>query len=341
MALPLRRFGTTDMHITKVGLGASALGGGDWALGWGDQDDLDSIASIHRALEAGINWIDTASLYGLGHSEDVVARALEGVPEADRPYVFTKCGIGWDPADRAKPPFSNCSPAAIRQCVDDSLRRLKVDRLDLCQMHWPSADGTPLEDYWGTLLELRAAGKIRAAGLSNHGPTRIQRAEALGHVDSLQPPFSAILRSAAADILPLCAANGTAVIGYSPMEGGLLTGAFSHERVAEFADDDQRRFRKEYTTELDGNLHIAAAMKAVAEQRGVPTPAIAVAWTLAFPGLTGAIVGARTAAQVDGWLSALHIELTAAEVEQIGVAIDEAGTGDGPSRPPAVGHTDG
>ncbi|HRE03929.1 MAG TPA: aldo/keto reductase, partial [Ilumatobacteraceae bacterium] len=302
MTLRLRHFGTTDMRVTNIGIGASALGGGDWALGWGDQDDADSIACIHRALEAGINWIDTASLYGLGHSEDVVARALHGIPDADRPYVFTKCGIGWDPYDRSKAPWSDCSADAIKRCVEGSLRRLRVDRLDLCQIHWPAADGTPLEEYWGAMLELRAEGKIRAAGLSNHGVTRMKQAEALGHVDSLQPPFSAIKRGAAAELLPWCAAHGVATIAYSPMEGGLLTGAFSHERVASLSNDDQRRLLPEYTTELGGNLQIAAAMAVVAASRGVPTPAIAVAWTLSFPALTGSIVGARTPAQVDGWL---------------------------------------
>lgn len=333
MDLPLRRFGATDMYITRIGFGASALGGGDWALGWGDQDDVDSIESIHRALDGGINWIDTAALYGLGHSEEVVARAIAGIPDPDRPYVFTKCGIGWDPDDRDKLPFSNCSPAAIRSTVDGSLRRLGVERLDLCQMHWPSADGTSLEDYWGTLVQLRDEGKIRAAGLSNHGRTRLQRAEAVGHVDSLQPPFSAIQRDAAAELMPLCAANGTAVIGYSPLEGGLLTGAFSHERMASLTEDDDRRTRREYTADLDGNLQIAAAMKRVADERGVPIPAIAVAWALAFPELTGSIVGARTARQVESWLPAMHFELDGSEIEAIGRAIDVAGTGSGPSRP--------
>jgi aryl-alcohol dehydrogenase-like predicted oxidoreductase len=333
MTLPMRQFGTTDMKITRVGLGASALGGGDWALGWGEQDDLDSIASIRRALDAGINWIDTASLYGLGHSEDVVARALEGIPDAERPYVFTKCGIGWDPADRSKAPFSDCSPAALRRCVEGSLNRLRVERLDLCQIHWPSADGTPLEDYWGTMLALREEGKIRAAGLSNHGPTRVRQAEELGHVDSLQPPFSAIKRGAAAALLPLCRAQGTATIAYSPMEGGLLTGAFSRERAVSLAADDQRRLLPEYTTDLEANLTVAAAIDQVARGRQVPAPSIAVAWTLAFDDLTGAIVGARTPAQVDGWLPALDIELTDDELDLIAGAIVGAGAGDGPSRP--------
>ena len=327
----LIRFGTTELEVSRVGFGASAIGGGDWALGWGLQDDDVSIAAIRRALERGVNWIDTAALYGLGHSEEVVARALRDLPEADRPYVFTKCGIGWHDEDRYRPPYNDCSPPAIRRSVEASLRRLGVERLDLCQIHWPASDGTPLEAYWGTLLELRAEGKIRYAGLSNHGPTRLREAEALGHVDSLQPPFSAIKRSAAAELLPWCAAHGIATIGYSPMEGGLLSGAFSPGRAARMAEDDQRRNRKEYTDELEANLRLTAAFSDLADRRGVSTAAVAVAWTLAFPDLTGSIVGARTPEQVDDWVAALTIELTEAEMDELAAVIVEFGVGSGPT----------
>jgi aryl-alcohol dehydrogenase-like predicted oxidoreductase len=316
-----------------VGFGASAIGGGDWALGWGHQDDRDSVAAIRKTLESGVNWIDTAALYGLGHSEEVVRRALHGLPDADRPYIFTKCGIGWDPSDPFREPYSDCSAPAIRRSVDASLRRLGVERVDLAQIHWPSADGTTLEEYWGAMLELRAEGKIRAAGLSNHGLTRLRAAETLGHVDSLQPPFSAIKRTAAAELLPWCAAHGVATIGYSPMEGGLLSGAFSPERAADLEDNDQRRLRPEYTDELGANLRIAEVFAEIGRQRGVTTAAIAVAWTLAFPELTGAIVGARTAEQVDGWAPALWIELTAGELDAVAQVIEESGAGAGPSRP--------
>ena len=328
-----RRLGTTDMHISRVGLGASALGGGDWALGWGDQDDATSVATIRRALEGGVNWIDTAAMYGYGRSETVVGDALAGIPDADRPFVFTKCGLGWDHADRSKPPFSDCTTAAIRRSAEASLRRLRVDRLDLLQVHWPSADGTPLDEYWGALLELRTAGKIRAAGLSNHGPTRVRAAEALGHVDSLQPPFSAITRSAAAELLPLCHGNDTGVIVYSPMEGGLLSGAFSRSRAATLADDDQRRQLPEYTTRLDENLALADTLTTIARRRGVPTPSVAVAWTLSFDGVTGAIAGARTPNQTDDWLPALELDLTADELDEVAATIERTGAGEGPAHP--------
>jgi aryl-alcohol dehydrogenase-like predicted oxidoreductase len=327
-----RAFGTTSMEISRVGFGASAIGGGDWALGWGQQDDRDSVAAIRKALESGVNWIDTAALYGLGHSEEVVRRSLEGLAEPDRPYIFTKCGIGWDASDRFLEPYSDCSAVAIRRSVEASLRRLGVERVDLCQIHWPSSDGTPLDEYWGAMLELRAEGKIRAAGLSNHGITRVRSAEAIGHVDSLQPPFSAIKRTAAAELLPWCAAHGVATIGYSPMEGGLLSGAFSKERAADLADKDQRRLRPEYTDELEANLRIADVFAEIGRKRGVTTAAVAVAWTLAFPELTGAIVGARTAEQVDGWAPALWTELLAGEVDTVARVIEESGAGAGPSR---------
>jgi aryl-alcohol dehydrogenase-like predicted oxidoreductase len=332
-----RRFGTTDMFVSRVGLGTSALGGGDWALGWGEQDDATSVATIHHAIERGVNWLDTAAMYGYGRSEQVVGSALRAYTDADRPYVFTKCGIGWDPDDRSAPPFSDCSPDAIRRSLEGSLRRLGLERVDLLQVHWPSADGTALDDYWGALVDLRAEGKIRAAGLSNHGPTRVRRAEEIGHVDSLQPPFSAIKRSAAAELVPICRSNGTAVIAYSPMEGGLLSGAFSRARAASLADDDQRRHLPEYTTRLDESLAVADALRRVAERRGVQTAAVALAWTLAFEGVTGAIAGARTPEQADGWLAALDLELSAGELDEIGAEIERVGAGDGPARPPAVG----
>jgi aryl-alcohol dehydrogenase-like predicted oxidoreductase len=197
MALPTRPLGTTGMEITRVGFGAWAIGGGDWAFGWGDQEDAQSVAAIRYALEQGVNWVDTAAAYGLGHSEDVVGRALKGIPESDRPYVFTKCGLVWDPSDRSAKPRRTGAPDSIRGEVEESLRRLRVERIDLYQVHWPAEDGTPLEEYWQTLLDLKTEGKIRAAGLSNHDLSRLEVAEKLGHVDSLQPPFSAIHRSAA------------------------------------------------------------------------------------------------------------------------------------------------
>src|SRR3984885_11497840 len=213
-SLPTARLGRTDMHLTRVGFGAWAIGGGGWAFAWGSQDDGESITAIRAAVESGVNWIDTAAVYGLGHSEEVVAAALAGLPEADRPYVFTKGGLVWDPADRTAAPRRVGAPASLRAEVEASLRRLRGDRIDLYQMHWPAEDGTPLEEYWQVLLDLKAEGKVRAVGLSNHNVEQLTRAEALGHVDTLQPPFSAIERSAAEAVLPWCAEHNTGVIVY-------------------------------------------------------------------------------------------------------------------------------
>ena len=224
--LPTRALGSTGMGITKVGFGAWAVGGGRWSFGWGPQDDAASIAAIRHAVELGVNWIDTAAAYGLGHSEEIVAAALEGSAPADRPFVFTKCGNVSDPRDPMALPRRLGDPASVRREVEASLRRLRVERIDLLQMHWPAEDGTPLEAYWEVFCELREAGVIAAAGLSNHGVALLEQAEALGHVDSVQPPYSLIKRRAGADVIPWCAAHGAGVIVYSPMQSGLLSGTF-------------------------------------------------------------------------------------------------------------------
>ncbi|MEY2457709.1 MAG: hypothetical protein QOK06_2839 [Acidimicrobiaceae bacterium] len=308
--LPLVPLGRTGMDITRVGFGAWAVGGGDWAFAWGAQDDEDSISAIRHAIESGINWVDTAAIYGLGHSEEVVARALRDFSDADRPFVFTKGGLVWDENDRSQMPTRNGSPASLRREVDASLTRLGVERIDLYQMHWPAEDGTPLEEVWQTFVDLKAEGKVRAIGLSNHDAAQLAVAEAVGHVDTLQPPFSAIQPEALESILPWCAAHETGVIVYSPMGSGLLTGAFTAERVAGLPQDDWRRNSPMFTSGLEKNLTVAAAMGRAAERHGVPTPAVAAAWTLGFPGVTAAIVGARSAAQVDGWLPAAKLSLT-------------------------------
>jgi len=325
--------GRTDMEITRVGFGAWALGGGDWAYAWGPQDDDEAVAAIRYAVEQGVNWIDTAAVYGLGHSEEVVARAVRELPEADRPYVFTKCSLVWDEHDRSVEPHADGSAASLRRECEDSLRRLGVERIDLWQVHWPPADGTPLEDYWATLLELKAEGKVRAVGLSNHDTDQLARAEALGHVDTLQPPFSAIHRGAAADLLPWCAANGTGVIVYSPMQSGLLTGAFSAERVRRLPDNDWRRGDPDFTEHLPANLAVAEALASVAARHDVPVPAAAVAWTLGFEAVTGAIVGARRPEQVDGWRPAATLTLDAEDYATVAAAIEAHGAGEGPVRP--------
>ncbi len=332
MALPTRPLGSTGMDITPVGFGAWAAGGGGWAASWGSQDDNDSIAAIRYAVEQGVNWIDTAAVYGLGHSEEVVGRALRQIPETDRPYVFTKCGMVWDAEQPMKWPEIIGRPGSIRREVEDSLRRLGVERIDLYQMHWPAEDGTSLEDYWSTLLELRDEGKIRAAGLSNHGVQQLETAEKFGHVSSLQPLFSAIHRDAV-DEIRWCADNDTGVIVYSPMGSGLLTGRFSRERVENLESDDWRRDTPDFTTKLDANLGLAAELSTIAERHEVPVPAVAVAWTLAWQGVSGAIVGGRRPEQVDGWLPAATLTLGDAELDEIAEAITRTGAGAGPTRP--------
>ncbi|WP_425450109.1 aldo/keto reductase [Virgifigura deserti] len=332
--LPTRRLGRTDMSITRVGFGAWAIGGPDWAVGWGAQDDSESVAAIRHAVDRGINWIDTAAIYGLGHSEEIVRQALEAIPADRRPYVFTKCGLVWDEADRKAAPRRVGASASIRREVEESLRRLGVERIDLYQMHWPAGDGTPLEDYWQTLLDLSTEGKVRAVGLSNHDAAELEAAERLGHVDTLQPPFSAIRREVAAAELPWCQAHETGVIVYSPMQSGLLTGRFSLERAKTLPEDDWRSRSAEYAGDkLIRNLKLAEALEPVAARHGTSVAAVAVAWTLAWPAVTGAIVGARNPAQVDGWLDAATLELTDADMRRIAEAIDETGAGSGPSMP--------
>ena len=332
--LPMAPLGTTGMRITRVGFGAWAIGGGGWTFAWGNQDDAASIAAIRHAVEHGINWIDTAAVYGLGHSEEIVARALRDIPRDDRPYVFTKAGLVWDERDRAAPPRRVGDPLSLRREVEASLRRLGVERIDLYQMHWPAEDGTALEDYWGTLLQLKGEGKVRAVGLSNHNVAQLDAAERLGHVDSLQPPFSAIHREVAAAEIPWCAAHGTGVIVYSPMQSGLLTGAFSVERATRLGADDWRSRSPDFTgLGLRRNVALADALRPIAERHRATVASVAVAWTLAWPGVTGAIVGARSPAQVDGWIGAASLELTGTDLDDIAAAIRRTGAGTGPVRP--------
>ncbi len=333
-SLPTARLGRTDMEISRVGFGAWALGGGGWAFAWGSQDDSESIAAIRHALESGINWIDTAAVYGLGHSEEVVARAVSGLAPADRPYIFTKAGLVWDRRDPSSPPRRVGNPDSLRGEVEASLRRLQVERIDLYQMHWPAEDGTALEDYWATFLDLKQQGKVRAVGLSNHGVEQLEAAEKLGHVDSVQPPFNLIHRRAGADVLPWAAAHGTGAIVYSPMASGLLTGAFTPERVSSLDPGDWRSRHPDFQGEaLRANLNLAEAIRPVADRHGVSPAAVAVAWTLSFPGVTGAIVGARRPSQVDGWLPAAGLELKEDDLAHLAAAVEASGAGEGPSAP--------
>lgn len=332
--LPKRPLGRTGMEITRVGFGAWAIGGGGWAFAWGEQDDSQSLAAIRHAVERGINWIDTAAVYGLGHSEEIVARALSDFPVNDRPFVFTKCGLVWDPQNPTAVAKRIGRPESIRQEIEASLRRLRVERIDLFQMHWPAEDGTPLEEYWGELVRLREEGKARAVGFSNHKVGHLEAAEAIGHVDTLQPPFSAIRREVAERELPWCAEHDTGVIVYSPMQSGLLTGSFTEERAAQLSEGDWRSRSKEFTGEgLRRNLALADALRPVAERNGTTVAAVAVAWVLAWPSVTGAIVGARNPQQVDGWLPAASLQLSEGDLDEIAEAIRRTGAGAGPERP--------
>jgi aryl-alcohol dehydrogenase-like predicted oxidoreductase len=329
-----RRLGTTDLEITTVGFGAWAIGGGGWAYGWGSQDDARSIAAIRHAVSGGVNWIDTAAIYGLGHSEEVVGRALREMPTSEQPFVFTKCGML---PNREKPfdePERNLRPDSIRREVEASLKRLGVERIDLYQIHWPDAIGTPIEDSWLEMARLVDEGKVRAAGVSNFDVALIERAELVRHVDSVQPPFSLIRRDSAADVIPWAAAHGAGVIAYSPMQSGLLTDTFSVKRLAAMADDDWRRRSAEFTEpNLSRNIVLRDALRPIAERHCVTVSAVAVAWTLACPGVTGAIVGARSPEQVDGWIAAGALDLDASDLAEIAAALQRTGAGAGPIAP--------
>ena len=333
-SLTTRRLGTTDMRITTVGFGAWAIGGGGWAYGWGPQDDAQSIATIRHAVRRGINWIDTAAVYGLGHSEEVVRQALAEIAPAERPHVFTKCGMVWDETDRMAPPRQVLRPESIRRECEASLRRLGVERIDLYQFHWPDESGTRVEDSWAEMARLVEQGKVRAVGVSNFDVSLLERCEAVRHVDSLQPPFSLIRRRAADAEVPWCAAHTTGVIVYSPMQSGLLTDRFSQERVRGLADDDWRRRSPDFLPpKLGRNLALRDGLRPVAERHRTGVGAIAIAWTLAWSGVTGAIVGGRTPEQVDGWIGAGSIDLTPADLDDIARLVRETGAGAGPSLP--------
>ena len=330
------RLGHTDMWVTTVGLGTFALGGAGWSYGWGSQDDTDSITTIRCALDSGINWIETAAVYGLGRSEEIVSRALRGVPEADRPLLFTKCGMRWDPADPFARPTRVGSAHSLRAEVDDSLRRLGAERIDLYQMHWPAADGTEIEDYWGTLVSLREAGKVRAVGLCNHNVAQVKQAQSVGRVDSLQMPLSAIRRDTA-ETAQWCADNGVSFLAWGPMQAGLLAGQFDRRRVEQLDPGDWRRTSPSFTSELDANLTVAAAITRVAARYEVPSAAVAVAWVLQWPGVSAAIVGARRPAQLAGWLPAVNLNLCDADLDEIAEAVGSGRAGAGPARPCANG----
>jgi aryl-alcohol dehydrogenase-like predicted oxidoreductase len=304
--------GNSDMELTPLGIGAWAMGGGGWKFGWGPQDDDESIAAIHAALDKGINWIDTAAIYGLGHSEQVVARALAG--RGNRPYVFTKCERVWN--DKGE--ISGVLKAeSIRRECEASLQRLQVDTIDLYQIHWPQPD-EDIEEAWGCLAKLREEGKVRWVGVSNFDAKQMERIRAIAPITSLQPPYSAVSPEVETELLPYCAQHNIGVIVYSPMKSGLLTGTMTKERVAAFPSDDFRRNALAFQEpNLTKNLKLADVMKEIGDRHGRSAGEVALAWTLRNPAVTAAIVGMRSAAQVDGVIGALEFRLTPEEVAEI------------------------
>jgi len=310
-----RTLGNSDLKITTVGFGAWAIGGSGWEFAWGPQDDADSIAAIHRALELGVNWIDTAAVYGTGHSEEIVAHALKEW-RGPRPYVFTKCVLRWN--DKRKI-WKEFSPESIRRECEDSLRRLQVETIDLYQMHWPPEEGKPgIEEAWQTLAALKAEGKIRWIGVSNFNAAQIQRAEKIAPVTSLQPPYSIIRRAIEKEILPHCQQQGIGVIGYAPMASGLLTGAMTRERAAALPADDFRTHNSEFREpRLSKNIELVERLRRVGERHGRTPGEVAIAWTLRHPVVTGAIVGARNAKQAEGVMRAGELKLSPEEIAEI------------------------
>lgn len=310
-----RRLGNSDLNITPVGCGAWAIGGGGWQFAWGAQDDNDSIAAIHRALELGVNWIDTAAVYGLGHSEEVVARALKTWSGA-KPYVFTKCGLRWDAQGNVQKVLHADS---ICREVEDSLRRLAVDTIDLYQIHWPPDPDSPeLEEGWSILAALQRQGKVRWIGVSNFDVKQMRRAQSIAPITLLQPPYSLVNRRVEEDILPYCLREGIGVIVYSPMASGLLTGAMTRERAARLPKDDWRSSDPEFREpRLSRNLALVERLREIGKRHGRSPGEVAIAWTLRNPAVTGAIVGARNARQADGVMRAGEFQLTDKEVNEI------------------------
>ena len=305
-----KQLGNSDLHLSPIGLGAWAIGGGDWAFSWGPQDDNDSTAAIHKALDLGVNWIDTAAVYGLGHSEEVVGRAVKSA--SSKPYLFTKCSRVWNEKREI-----GKSMKQIRREAEDSLRRLQVEAIDLYQVHWPEPD-EDIEEGWSVMADLQREGKVRWIGVSNFSVPQMERAMKIAPIASNQPPYSMLNRAAEAEILPFCKKHNIGVINYAPMHSGLLTGAMSKERVAALPQDDFRRNAKNYQEPLlSRNLAVADFLKIIGARHDVTAGVIAIAWTLHNPAVTAAIVGGRNARQVEGTIPAAGFRLTESEYAEI------------------------
>jgi aryl-alcohol dehydrogenase-like predicted oxidoreductase len=310
-----KQLGNSDLRITPIGLGAWAMGGGGWQWSWGPQDDAHSISAIHEALDHGITWIDTAAVYGLGHSEEVVARALKGC--SNRPYIFTKAERVWDEHGEIS---GALKAQSIRREIEASLRRLQVDVIDLYQIHWPQPD-EDIEEGWTEMLRLQAEGKVRYVGVSNFDVQQMKRAMAIGPITSLQPPYSLVAREVEQEILPFAAGHNIGVIAYSPMYSGLLTGAMTRARIASLASDDWRRRDVNFQEpRLSHNLRLVQLLREIGARHKCSPGEIAIAWTLTNPAVTGAIVGMRNPDQVRGVVGAAEVTLTTAELEEIELA---------------------
>lgn len=317
-----RQLGTTDLAITPLGFGAWAIGGADWRFGWGPQDDDRSIAAIRHAIGRGINWIDTAAAYGLGHSEEIVARALADIPATERPYVFTKCGLVPDGHGGMT---ESLDPASLRQECEASLRRLRVEAIDLYQIHWPADRIEEIDAGWATLADLQREGSVRWIGVSNFTIPEMDRARAVEQIASLQPPYSLLRRKIEDGILAYAQEYRIGVIVYSPMESGLLTGAMTKERAASLPESDWRsRHPRFQEPQLSRTLDFVEHLRAIGARHGASPGEVAIAWTLRNPVVTGAIVGARSPEQVDGWIGAAELRLSDEELAEIESAIPTA-----------------
>jgi aryl-alcohol dehydrogenase-like predicted oxidoreductase len=330
-----RRLGMDGPELSTVGFGGWAIGG-PWRFGWGEVDDDDSVAAIRHAVEAGVNWVDTAAVYGLGHSEEVVGRALAPYRVGEDVFVFTKCGRRWE--GRAEGVIENdLRPESIREECERSLRRLGLERIDLYQFHWPDwMTGTAVEESWGTMAELVEEGKARWIGVANFDVEGLERCEAIRHVDSVQPPLSLLARGARRTVLPWAEAHGTGVVVYSPMGSGLLTGAFDRRRIAALDTNDWRRESPAFRDpELGRNLELVERLRRIADRLGATLPELAVAWALTQPGVTAAIVGARVPRHVDGWLGASELDLSDDILLELTEEVRASGAGtDEPPQPP-------
>jgi aryl-alcohol dehydrogenase-like predicted oxidoreductase len=316
--LETRAFGKTGLEITPIGFGSWAIGGSGWRGAWGPQDDDEAVEAIRRAVERGINWVDTAAVYGLGHSEELVARALEGLPESERPYVFTKCSRAWDEGGNV---YDSLKRDSVKRECEDSLRRLQTDVIDLYQVHWPRPD-EDIEEGWSAMAELKEEGKVRHIGVSNFDVSQMERARRIAPVETLQPPYSMLRREVEAEILPYCQENDIGVIVYSPMRSGLLTGKMTPERVQNLPSDDWRRNDPDFQEpRLSKNLELVEKLAEIGDRHGRSPAEVAIAWTLGHPALTAAIVGGRRPDQVDGIIGAAEFRLSEEEVEEIEAAI--------------------